>query len=144
MGAGRLYAALRHHPVLAEPRPPLLLEGGEPKSLISGFTHERMGEPDGYLLLVERNHPGLRKASAAPPFEGGELIRAIGLKAAVLGRDGNAVRVSRRKTGKGNKNRTIFVRPLLERFGIGVERTVVFKNCRIDRDGVLVLELGEK
>jgi hypothetical protein len=90
---------------------------------ISGWTHERMGSPDGYLLLFDRR------------------TRTIGLRAARLGVDENAYPASQKKSGS-NKNRTIFVRPLCLELGIRVESTVVFQNCEIDRDGVLVLDLS--
>ena len=107
VGLGKLYAALRPSGFIS----------------ISGWTHERMGSPDGYLLLFDRAN------------------RTIGLKAARLGVDKNAYRVSQKKSGL-NKNRTIFVRPLCVEFGIAVEKTVVFQNLEIDRDGVLILDLN--
>jgi hypothetical protein len=82
-----------------------------------------MGSPDGYLLLFDRAN------------------RTIGLKAARLGVDKNAYRVSQKKSAS-NKNRTIFVRPSVREFGIAVEKTVVFQNLEIDRDGVLILDLN--
>ena len=82
-----------------------------------------MGSPDGYLLLFDRAN------------------RTIGLKAARLGVEKNAYRVSQKKSAS-NKNRTIFVRPLCVEFGIAVEKTVVFQNLEIDRDGVLILDLN--
>ena len=105
---GRLYAALRVDGLLS----------------ISGWTHERMGEPDGYVLLFDRAR------------------NAIGLKPARMGVTRNAYRVRRKYKGT-NRNRTIFARPLCEEFGIAVEKTIVFRTCAIDRDGVLVLRLDQ-
>ena len=107
VGRGRLYAALRPSGFIS----------------ISGYTHERMGSPDSYLLLYDR------------------ASRTIGLKAARKGIDKNAYHAAH-KAG-ANKNITIAAGPLVREFGIGVERTLVFKNCEIDRDGVLVLELND-
>ena len=56
VGRGRLYAALRPSGFIS----------------ISGYTHERMGSPDSYLLLYDRGS------------------RTIGLKAARKGIDKNA------------------------------------------------------
>ena len=107
VGHGKLYAALRPSGFIS----------------ISGFTHERMGSPDGYLLLFDRAN------------------RTIGLKAARLGVDKNAYRAGRQGDAS-HKHRTIFVRPFCVEFGIAVEKTVVFQNCEIDRDGVLILDLN--
>ena len=90
VGHGKLYAALKPAGFIS----------------ISGFAHERMGSPDGYLLLFDRAN------------------RTIGLKAARLGVEKNAYRVSQKKFAS-NKNRTIFVRPFCVEFGIAVEKTVV-------------------
>ena len=108
VGKGKLYASMKPSGFIS----------------ISGWTHERMGSPDGYLLLFDR------------------ATRTIGLKAARMGVDKNAYRACR-KAGSSHKNRTICARPLCREFAIAVEKTVVFHTCRIDRDGVLLLELDE-
>jgi hypothetical protein len=107
VGWGRLYAALKPSGFLS----------------ISGYTHERMGSPDGYLLMFDRS------------------TRTIGLKAARMGVDKGAVRPARGSKAT-NKNRTIFVRPMCQEFGIAVEETVVFDKCHIDEDGVFILDLN--
>ena len=90
--------------------------------VISAFTHKTLGEPDSYLLLFDRERSviGLRPARSA--------VERNAYPARDRGRHGG-------KRIRGYR--------MCREFGIRVERTVRFHRCRLDNDGVLILDLND-
>ncbi|HMT08639.1 MAG TPA: hypothetical protein PKA82_11595 [Pyrinomonadaceae bacterium] len=90
---------------------------------VSGWTHERLGGPSHYVLMIDRR------------------TRALGLRAATE-KEVSGAFLAGITTGKGNKNRRIRARAFLRNAGLLPENTVTFDAPKIER-GVLVLEFGE-
>ena len=90
--------------------------------VISGYTHKKLGGTDGYLLLFDRER------------------QVIGLRPARLEKDRNAYPA--RPRGKHGGRRIRGYR-LCREFGIVLGRTVRFHRCRMDNQGVLILDLNE-
>lgn len=89
---------------------------------VSGWTHERLGGPSHYVLMIDRR------------------TRALGLRAATDKEIDTAFLAGLPTTG--NKNRRIRAGAFLRDAGLLPESTVKFECPRIER-GVLVLEFGE-
>jgi hypothetical protein len=91
--------------------------------VISGYTHKKLGGTDGYLLLL---------------FDRERQV--IGLRPAWLAKDKNAYPA--RPRGKHGGRRIRGYR-LCREFGIVLARTFRFHRCRMDKQGVLILDLNE-
>lgn len=85
-------------------------------------THKATGSPDSYVLLYDRQ------------------AGVIGMKAASSSVHKNAYPARPRGHHGGRRVRGY---RLCREFGIRVGRTVRFPRCRLDKDGVLLLELSE-
>lgn len=90
--------------------------------VISGYTHEKLGSPDSYVLLFDRAR------------------QVIGMRPARAAVEKNAYPA--RPRGKHGGRRIRGYR-LCREFGIAVDRTVRFHRCQMDNSGVLILELGD-
>ena len=86
---------------------------------ISRVTHERMGEPAGYLVMLERFN---RRLALKPGVPGTRHV----FPARKYGRSGaRVVRVNR----------------LVREFGIRPQETIEFRRPKIDEEGRLILDL---
>jgi hypothetical protein len=90
--------------------------------VISRFTHETLGSPDSYLLLYDRERD------------------VIGLKPARGSVEKNAYPARLRGRHGGRRMRAY---RLCREFGIQVLETVRFHRCRLDNDGILLLDLRD-
>lgn len=88
--------------------------------VISRYTHEKLGGPEAYVLLFDRER------------------RVIGMRPAVPAVEKNAYPARPRGRHGGRRIRGY---RLCREFGIVVDRTVRFHRCQIDNSGVLILDL---
>ncbi|MCA1589614.1 MAG: hypothetical protein LC734_04340 [Acidobacteria bacterium] len=90
--------------------------------VISGFTHERLGGPQGYVLLFDRER------------------QVIGMRPAVMAVEKNAYPARPRGRHGGQRIRGY---RMCREFGIQLARTVRFHKCQVDNSGVLILDLKD-
>jgi hypothetical protein len=90
--------------------------------IISRYTHEKLGAPEAYVLLFDRER------------------QVIGLRPAVMAVERNAYPAKKRGNFGGRRIRGY---RLCREFGIVLDRTVRFHRCQIDNSGVLILDLGD-
>ena len=90
--------------------------------VISGYTHEKLGAPDSYLLLFDRER------------------RVIGLRPARMAVERNAYPAKKRGDYGGIRVRGY---RLCREFGITLNETVRFHRASMDNSGVLILDLHD-
>lgn len=90
--------------------------------IISRYTHEKLGAPDSYVLLFDRER------------------EVIGLRPARMDKEKNAYPARKRGNYGGRRIRGY---RLCREFGIRIGQTVRFPRCQLDNRGILLLDLKD-